>query len=466
MSRCCHNPVTCSGYIFGEIYSALQARKEGLGMNDASPPWMEKALGLLKLVALIAALDFFFVSIGLLGAFKDLGSGYGATLIQNLASNPFIGLMLGVLVTSVIQSSSTTTSIVVGLAASGAFGSDQADALRLAVPVIMGANIGTSITNTLVSLGNIGNKREFKQAFSCATVHDFFNLLAVVVFLPLQVLTDFLGKLALLMANAFESVGGLQFSSPIKLVTKPQIKAIKGFFVDHPMAVDLVILFVAFLALFLAIRLFIRMRVNDGKHRQWTIYVVAAVFATVVTIGKNYSDALFRPETATLFFGLTALFTALFSIVRIMKSVVLTRVESLFHSVLFKTAARGMLVGVLLTVLVQSSSVTTSLVIPLAGAGLVTIYQVFPFTLGANVGTTVTAILAALSAGEVIGIAVAFAHLLFNILGITFLYPLRKIPIGLATGLARLATRSRAYPLVFVGGAYLAIPAILIFFFG
>ena len=429
-------------------------------------PWQEQALGILKLVALVALLDFFFVSIGLLGAFKEMGKGYGATLIQDLASNPFIGLMLGVLVTSVIQSSSTTTSIVVGLAAGGAFGSDHADAVRLAVPVIMGANIGTSVTNTLVSLGNIGNKREFQQAFSCATVHDFFNLIAVAVFLPLQVMTDFLGKLALLLAEAFESVGGLNFSSPIKLVTKPQIKAVKGFFVDHPMAVDLVILFVAFLALFFVIRLFIRTLGEDGSRHQWTVYVVATVFAAAATIGKNYSEALFRPETATLFFGLIVLFGALFSIVRIMKSVVLDRIQSLFSSVLFKTAARGMLVGVLLTILVQSSSVTTSLVIPLAGAGLVTIFQVFPFTLGANIGTTITAILAALSAGEVTGIAVAFAHLLFNILGIVVLYPLRRIPISLATGLARLATRSKAYPLVFVGGVYLAIPAILIVVFG
>ena len=118
-------------------------------------------------------------------AFKGLGRGFAESLFQSQAS-PFIGLFIGILATGLIQSSSTTTSLVVGMVAAGTFGSDPKLAVAAAVPYIMGANIGTSITNTIVSLGHIVNKEEFKRAFSASVVHDFFNILAVIVIFPLE----------------------------------------------------------------------------------------------------------------------------------------------------------------------------------------------------------------------------------------------------------------------------------------
>ncbi len=94
-----------------------------------------------------------------------------------------------------------------------------------------------------------------------------------------------------------------------------------------------------------------------------------------------------------------------------------------------------MLFGLLITVLVQSSSITTSLAVPFAGAGILTLIQIFPYTLGANIGTTITAMLAALAVGEISAVTVAFAHLLFNICGIALIWPLpaiRRIPLRLA----------------------------------
>jgi sodium-dependent phosphate cotransporter len=58
-----------------------------------------------------------------------------------------------------------------------------------AIPVIMGANIGTSVTNTIVSMGHVGNAEEFRRAFAGATIHDMFNWLSVIVFLPLEEIT-------------------------------------------------------------------------------------------------------------------------------------------------------------------------------------------------------------------------------------------------------------------------------------
>ena len=58
--------------------------------------------------------------------------------------------------------------------------------VKTAIPMIMGANIGTSVTNTIVSLGQAGDRNQFRRAFGGATVHDMFNWLCVLVLLPLE----------------------------------------------------------------------------------------------------------------------------------------------------------------------------------------------------------------------------------------------------------------------------------------
>ena len=119
-----------------------------------------------------------------------------------------------------------------------------------------------------------------------------------------------------------------------------------------------------------------------------------------------------------------------------------------------------------MTVAVQSSSITTSLAVPLAGAGILTLEQIFPLTLGANVGTTITAMLAALVTGELTAVTVAFAHLLFNIVGITVIWPIRRIPLRMARALARAALRSKLVPLTYVLLVFFGIPLLLIWIVG
>ncbi|MEN8165051.1 MAG: Na/Pi symporter, partial [Acidobacteriota bacterium] len=137
--------------------------------------------------------------------------------------------------------------------------------------------------------------------------------------------------------------------------------------------------------------------------------------------------------------------------------------------VIFKNAGRAMLLGIMLTVLVQSSSITTSLVVPLAGAGILTLTQIFPYTLGANIGTTITAMLAALALGVDVAVAVAFAHLLFNIFGICVVWPIgviRRVPMILAQGLAEIAASHRWLAIVYVLTAFYVIPFIVILVLG
>lgn len=91
-----------------------------------------------------------------------------AKVLFEFASHPVAGLMIGLVATALIQSSSTVTSIIVGLVAGGL-------PIETAIPMVMGANIGTTVTNTIVSLGHIRNKEEFKRAFASATIHPTFR---------------------------------------------------------------------------------------------------------------------------------------------------------------------------------------------------------------------------------------------------------------------------------------------------
>ena len=371
----------------------------------APPAWKSY----LKVLAILALLYFFLVSIGLIGsAFKGLGRTFAEQLIQTSAG-PLVGLFIGILATSMIQSSSTTTSIVVGMVAAGTFGDDPRIALATAIPYIMGANIGTSVTNTIVSLGHIVRKNEFKRAFAASIVHDFFNLLSVCILFPIQLKTNFIGKSAYWLAERFIGTGTVTFNSPIKMITTPTVHLITDIF-----------------------------KAQELVNPYWLILITALVM---------------------LFLALKYLTVAI-------RSLVIARLEAFFDSHIFKTWIRAMLFGMAITVLVQSSSITTSLVIPLAGAGILTLRQIFPYTLGSNIGTTITAILASLVAASVAPVAVAFAHLLFNIFGILVIWPIpliRNIPIKLAENLAALSIRNRIFPLLYIIIVFFILPISLIF---
>ena len=154
----------------------------------------------------------------------------------------------------------------------------------------------------------------------------------------------------------------------------------------------------------------------------------------------------------------------LFSIVKVLKNMVLEKVEAFFDKYIFKTAIRAMAFGVILTILVQSSSITTSTIVPLAGAGVLTLRQIFPFTLGANIGTTVTALLAAMVLNPT-AMIVAFSHLFFNISGIVIIYPikfLRELPVIAATKLADLSVRNKFIPILYLIIVFVIIPIFII----
>ena len=346
---------------------------------------------------------------------KGLGDGFkllsGDLLSAFFASteNPFVGLVVGLLATTLVQSSSVTTSMIVGLVAAP----ENPLPLANAIPMVMGANIGTTVTNTVVSLAHMGRREEFRRAFAVATCHDFFNYLSVMVLLPLELLTGYLRNTAVMLGSAFEGLGGFEYESPIKDVLSAGMAPVAQ----------------------LAAWLF------RGQQGQ-------AVFLILVS-------------------GLM-IFTALLLLVKVMRSAVQTRVEAFISGVLGSNAVVSIAIGAAITIMVQSSSITTSLLVPLAGAGLLSLERAFPVTIGANIGTTVTAFMAALAASgphATVGVEIAIVHLLFNLSGTVLVYPVRavrQLPLVSARALAGAAVNSRKVALIYVVALFYGLPVALI----
>lgn len=361
---------------------------------------------LVQWVTVILLVYLLIVAVGMIGTGFKSATGERAEQLFAFATNPFLGLIVGTVATALIQSSSTVSSIIVGLVAGGL-------PVATAVPMIMGSNIGTSITNTLVSLGNIGDKSEFKRAFAAATIHDFFNLISVVIFLPLEILFHPLEKSAHFLAQnlyggSSVSMKNLNF---VKAATQPVVNLFKGITHFLPAPFDGIALIVL---------------------------GVAVIFLTIGFIGK------------------------------LLKVLMVGRAKDILHTAIGKGPIAGITAGTLMTVLVQSSSTTTSLMVPLAGSGVFRLEQIYPFTLGANIGTCITALLAAtaISGAEAIpALEIALVHLLYNFVGVIIIYGipfLCRLPILCAQTLATVASERKYLAFVYIISVFFIIPSIFL----
>ncbi len=309
--------------------------------------------------------------------------------------------------TALIQSSSTVTSIIVGLVAGGL-------PVSIAVPMVMGANIGTTITNTIVSIGHIRQGEEFRRAFAAATVHDFFNLLAVFIFLPLETAFDILEKAGLALASLLVSDTSLSMSgfNFMKAIINPPVSVLENdllsFLPDMAQGITMIVL------------------------------AIAMIFVSITLIGK------------------------------LLRVLMVGKAKDIFHKAVGRGPVVGITSGALMTVLVQSSSTTTSLIVPLAGTNVFSLRQVFSFTLGANIGTCITGLLAATAVtgvNAVFAMQIAIIHLLFNLLSVILIYSipfLREIPLKAAVKLADLAQQNKMYVLGYILAVFFLIPLVAI----
>ena len=319
------------------------------------------------------------------------------------ATNPVAALCIGILGTVLVQSSSASTSIIVGLVASGVIGVDDA------IPMVMGANIGTTVTNTLVSLGHIRQSSEFRRAFAAATVHDFFNVLAVAVLLPLELAFGIISNTAEWLSERLVGSAGTEWKSPIKAWVKQPVSWLESMW--------------------------------EAVGASGTIEGVLLVIT-----------------------GLVIILGALTLITKNMRALVAERVERSVNAMLSRGGgALAMALGLVITIAVQSSSITTSILVPLAGAGVITLKNAYPVTLGANVGTTITALLASLAASSPEALTVALAHTTFNVFAILALYVVpiaRNLPIIAAERLADVAVERRSLAIAYVAVMFIALPLV------
>lgn len=371
---------------------------------EPSLPATRQWLSWLLVVALIYLL---LAGVGAIGDGFKAATGNNARELFAFATNPLVGLMIGLVATALIQSSSTVTSIIVGMVAGGL-------PIPIAIPLIMGANIGTSLTSTIVSLGHIRSGEEFRRAFSAATVHDAFNITAVAILLPLELLFQPLQRLS-------ESLAGLLVSD-----ASVDMKSVNFMKTLLSPAADL-------------------LNASVG-------WLPGAVWGGV---------ALILIGVAMILFVVTA-------IGKVLRKVMVGRAKDIMHASVGRGPISGIASGTVITVLVQSSSTTTALIVPLAGSGVFSLKQVYPFTLGTNIGTCVTALLAATAiTGPTAEVAmqIALVHLLFNLLGILIIYALpflRGVPPMIAEGLATLAQRSKLYVVAYIAGLFFVLPLLLI----
>ncbi|XP_069435726.1 sodium-dependent phosphate transport protein 2C isoform X4 [Ovis canadensis] len=388
-------------------------------LKDPGQAWRElsaagRALrvltGFLKACGLLGGLYLFICSLDILSsAFQLLGSKVTGDIFKDnvVLSNPVAGLVIGVLVTVLVQSSSTSSSIVVSMVASKLL------TVRASVPIIMGVNVGTSITSTLVSMAQSGDRDEFRRAFGGSAVHGIFNWLTALVLLPLESAAAPLERLSALMLGAANLQPGGHAPDILKVLTRPLTHLIVQLDADVLMGSAT------------------GNATNRSLIKRWcgTREQTAAgnsshcgAAAGVPCPGKNGSASEGPVPCRHLFAGtaladlavglillaasLLVLCSCLVLIVKLLNSTLRGRVAQAVRTVINADFPRpfgwlsgylAMLVGAGLTFVLQSSSVFTAAIVPLIGVGVISLERAYPLFLGSNTGTTTTALLAALA---------------------------------------------------------------------
>ncbi|XP_070546832.1 sodium-dependent phosphate transport protein 2B-like [Ptychodera flava] len=449
--------------------------------------WFGKVVLLLALLYMfICSLSFLSAAFRLLGG-KTAGEAFSSNAVL---SNPICGLMIGVLATVLVQSSSTTTSIVVSMVAAEILYVEQA------IPIVMGANIGTSVTNTIVSIFQAHDRNEFRRAFAGATIHDVFNWLSVLILLPLEIATQYLYHLSDMIVKSMhlESNEATDIEL-LSVITKP--------FTDKVIQVDKKVI--------TKIAVGDESAQSDSLIKKWCItekvteLVNVTIEANVTSEGYDNStrlqnitvemehtrkvpiqkcDHLFVNSDLSdtvigvimLIVSLAILCACLIAMVKLLHSLLRGQISSVIKKTInsdfpgcmsWLTGYIAILVGAAMTLLVQSSSIFTSALTPLIGIGVVSLDRAYPLTLGANIGTTATGLLAALASSEgklANALQIAFCHLLFNISGIILWYPIppaRRVPIKIAKIFGNTTAKYRWFAALYLICMFFLFPGIV-----
>lgn len=417
--------------------------------------WGFIALGLLSVLFF---LYFFLVGLDLLGNAAKVVGGCTAGALFGDNTNPVAGLMVGILATVLIQSSSSTTSIIVSLVGA------ESVTVKAGIYMVMGANIGTSVTNTIVAMGHLGDGDELERAFAGATVHDMFNFVAVAVLFPLEIITHYLyylSRWAVGGEDASRAGRGDKWEGPVKKLVGPLTKSIivpnknvpkditKGGSCDDYYPVNCTD------------------GILDAKHCTKVGLIKCDKKAGCPAFFQDGASRRDDEISGAVVFvlGLAILIMCLIGLVTCLQKMLMGMSTRILYKATNVNGYIAILIGAAMTILVQSSSITTSALTPFVGVGALRLEQMLPLTLGANIGTTVTGLLASLVSEGTDALQVALCHLFFNISGIILWYPipkLRQVPLNAATSLGKATRIWRGFPLVYILTIFGIIPLVLL----
>ncbi|MGW5776499.1 Na/Pi symporter [Streptomyces sp. NPDC003863] len=343
--------------------------------------------------------------------FAGLGSDAAHTMFA-FAAHPWVGLSVGILGTVLIQSPTTTTAIAVTAVGSGAL------PIQGAIPIILGSNVGTTVTTSLVALTFIGDRTEFRRALGASTVHDFYNWLALLIFFPVELIRH-----------------------PLKHISGTSTNALYGTdWLPNPAHSN-----------------FIRAATRPVEHA-----VIHATSHVSSTLGPLF----------TIVIGAALILVAVRYLGKLLKLLMVGRARDILIEAVGRNACLAMASGMGVTVVTRSSTITTSVPVSFAGTGILTPAQVYPVVVGSNLGTTFTVVFAAFAGvgqDAKIGLQAAFVHLIYNLFAIVVIYViplLRPVPLFCAENLARIASEHRWVLAVYLGTVFVALPALVIVLVG
>merc|ERR1711990_106644 len=493
-------------------------------------------------VAVFFCIWVFLLTLSIMGTgFKLLG-GKDSAKMFDVADNPISALLIGVLATVLVQSSSTTTSIIVSMV-----GADELS-VNIAIFMIMGANIGTSVTNTIVAMGHFSNADDLRRGFAAATVHDMFNMLNVLVMLPLNWIYPFLQKMTYEMAKDQEPCEGDKCNKTefLKPYISPYSKGVASY--DKKVAkyvtenwcagqcgksysTDAMKLISAevctsttdcsnvhknykdnwmasgYLAKKRAPAYIVGTASGPAEFHYskpdsctssakffddedaWTSTVAGSLTAgtcyevcgskvktglcdkRLLKGGLTLEDWEMTDNGAGTFLTIVALIglcSCLFCIVYMLQIIMKGAAARILQKVVGFNGYLNIAIGCFITIMVQSSSITTSTLTPLAAVGIISLQDMFPLTLGANIGTTLTGIMSAsvVTSKPVNAWQVALAHLFFNIFGTLMWYPIpkvRDIPLRASKFLGHMTAHPQygvLFPPAYIFTCFFIIPGI------
>jgi sodium-dependent phosphate cotransporter len=418
----------------------------------SSKEWMSLSLGI---GALLVCLYFFLLGLELLGtAFKVVGGCTAGSLLGS-DTNPLASLCIGIIATAILQSSSTTTAIVVSLVSGGLD-------VKQAIYLVMGANVGTSVTSMIVSLAHMGDGTELERAFAGASILCVFNLFTLIILFPMELIFNYLYRFTEIMLPA--SVGeGEKWEGPIKKIVSPLANLI--LMANSDLIAD----------------------ISTGDVQSCdSMYPVTCQNGTVSyetcqqgLIGCSsktgicpvfFQDGASKDDDMVsgwvcLILALFLLIVCLIGLVSLLKKMLLGASTRIIYKATNINGYLAILIGAGVTILVQSSSITASALTPLCGIGVLKLENMFPLILGSDIGTTITALLAAMVSSKVEALQIALCHVFFNVTGVIIWYPLpfiRKIPLAASRKLGKVTRKWRNFPILFIGVVFFLLPILLL----